>query len=403
MAARNVNGSTIHSFFGLPPADILPLGYVSELDLAKEEVLGCVQTIVIDEASMVRSDVFAAIDNTLRHYAPPNLSDTPFGGKQIVMVGDFFQLPPVVRHASVERELRRDLGGRFAFGPPAWQLAAFQPVVLGNVHRQASDLPFLNTLDCIRCGEGGAADMSLVDCVRWLNDSVPIQDFPPQGVTALCTTRRMAAAINGTSDMMLPGPMHTCEASIWGTFEDDEYPTECWLQFRIGSRVMLVANQPDAGCGGFVNGDTGHVVAYDPAEERATIRLDDGREITVGRHHWFHQEYTVTRHPGTGRPHLEVQTLGSFSQLPIRLAWAMTIHKSQGLTLDRAHIDLGRGTFADGQLYTALSRCRSLSGLTFSRPLQLRDVLVDPAVVAFYDGLQIPDIDEICPLLPPVA
>jgi hypothetical protein len=217
-------------------------------------------------------------------------------------------------------------------------------------------------------------------------DSVPIASLPPQGVTALCTTNRMAAAINGTSDMMLPGPTHTCEASIWGTFEDDEYPMECWLQFRIGSRVMLVANRPDEGNGGFVNGDTGHVVAY----ELATIRLDDGREITVGRHQWVHQEYTVTRHPGTGRPHLEVQILGSFSQLPIRLAWAITIHKSQGLTLDGAHIDLGRGTFAGGQLYTALSRCRSLSGLTFSRPLQLRDVLVDPVVVAFYEGLQTP-------------
>jgi ATP-dependent exoDNAse (exonuclease V) alpha subunit len=209
----------------------------------------------------------------------------------------------------------------------------------------------------------------------------------------------MAAAINGMSDAMLPGPVHTCEAHIWGTFQEDEHPTERWLQFRIGSRVMLVANQPDAGGGGFVNGDTGHLLAYDPDNEQATIQLDDGRQVAVGRYQWTHDEYTVTHHPGTGRPHLEVQVLGSFSQLPIRLAWAMTIHKSQGLTLDRAHIDLGRGTFADGQLYTALSRCRSLSGLTFSRPLQLRDVLVDPAVTEFYDNLQMPDPAEICAML----
>lgn len=387
MAARNVNGSTIHAFFAFPPADILPFGYIPDLDLAKEEVLACTDTIVVDEASMVRSDVFAAIDATLRHYAPPNLADSPFGGKQIVMVGDFFQLPPVVRHASVGRELERSLGGRFAFGPPAWQLAAFQPVVLRQAHRQAADLAFLNALDCIRCGEEGVADMSLADCVRWLNENVSVRDLPPDGVTALCTTRKMAATINGLSDAMLPGPVHAYEARIWGTFGEDEYPTERWLQFRIGSRVMLVANQPDADGGGFVNGDTGHVVGYDPVGERATIQLDDGRQIHVGKYQWVHEEYTVTHHPGTRRPHLERQVLGSFQQLPFRLAFAMTIHKSQGLTLDRAHIDLGRGTFAEGQLYTALSRCRSLAGLTLSRPLHLRDVLVDPAVVEFYSSL----------------
>jgi ATP-dependent DNA helicase PIF1 len=400
MAARNVDGSTVHSFFSFPPADILPLGYIPNLDLAKEEVLACVDTIVIDESSMIRADIFATVDNTLRHYAPPHLASKPFGGKQVVMVGDFFQLPPVVRHASVARELQRDLGGRFAFGPPAWQLGAFQPVVLRQVHRQAADLPFLAALDCIRRGQESTGDPSLSDCVRWLNENVQIRDLPPKGVTALCTTRRMAATINGLSDSMLPGPVHACEARIWGTFEEDEYPTERWLQFRIGSRVMLVANQPDAGGGGFVNGDTGHVVGYDPVEESATIQLDDGRQINVGRFAWPHEEYTVTRHPGTGRPHLERQILGSFSQLPFKLASAITIHKSQGLTLERAHIDLGRGTFAEGQLYTGLSRCRSLSGLTLNRPLQLRDVLVDPSVVEFYDGLQMPDPDEICAMLP---
>jgi ATP-dependent DNA helicase PIF1 len=388
MAARNVNGSTIHSFFNFPPADILPLGYVPELSIEKEEVLACTDTIVLDECSMLRGDLLAAMDNTLRHYAPPNLSGKPFGGKQIVMVGDFFQLPPVVRHASVARELERDLGGRFAFAPSAWQLGAFQPVVLRHVHRQEADLPFLAALDCIRRGEEGIGGQSLADCVRWLNSNVRIVDFPPDGVTALCTTKRMAANINGFSDAMLPGPVHTCEARIWGTFEEDEYPTERWLQFRIGSRVMLVANQSDAGGGGFVNGDTGHLMAYDPDNEGATIQLDDGRQINVGRHQWSHEEYTVTRHPGTGRPHLERQILGSFSQLPFKLASAITIHKSQGLTLERAHIDLARGMFEEGQLYTALSRCKSLAGLTFSRPLQLRDVLVDPAVVAFYDHLE---------------
>jgi ATP-dependent exoDNAse (exonuclease V) alpha subunit len=151
---------------------------------------------------------------------------------------------------------------------------------------------------------------------------------------------------------------------------------------------MLVANAPLAeGAEGFVNGDTGHVLAYSPEEEKAEIELDDGRRVMVGRFMWTQEEYRVSWRDV--RPRLERYTVGWFSQLPLRLAYAMTIHKAQGLTFDRAHIELGRerGTFAGGQLYTALSRCRSLAGLTLNRALRAGDVLVDPDVVAFYENL----------------
>lgn len=385
MAARNVEGVTVHGFFHFEPAP-LPLGYVSELTPDQKRVIDCVGTIVVDEISMVRSDLFSAMDATLRHYAPPRSRMCPFGGKQIVVVGDFLQLPPVVRPAALLLDLERDFGGVWAFQTTAWHWADFRSVVLQKAHRQAVDQTFLRYLDRLRRGGDGFAMPDLQTCIEWFNTNARICGQVPHGTTALCTTRSNAVAINRIKDSALEGPVYTCEAQLWGTFEEEDHPTDRWLEFRVGSRVMLLVNQSNGD--GYANGDTGHIVAYDPDEEQATIQLDDQRCVIVGRFQWTRDAYAVTRHPQTGRPHLEREPIGGFKQLPLKLAYGLTIHKAQGCTLSRAHVDLGRGAFADGQTYTALSRCKSLAGLSLSRALDVSDVMVDQAVLDFYDRLE---------------
>lgn len=384
MAARNIGGVTVHSFFHFPPT-FLPPGYVAELTLDLLEAVEFAQTIIIDEVSMLRSDTLAAIDTTLRYYAPAGLAGIPFGGKQIVLVGDFLQLEPVVN--SRERlNIVFDHGGCLAFESPVWQEADFRGVFLRQSHRQAADQPFLEALDCLR-SSGSPMGPTLAECLGWLNSNIRICETMRPNTTALCATRRDAAAINGFRELELQGPTHACEASRWGTFEQGEWPTEYHLVFRSGSRIMLLANGSDTFGTPFVNGDTGWVRDYDPDKERATIQLDDGREVVVGRFMWPHEKYTVTSHPVSKRPYLKREVIGGFSQLPFRSAWAITVHKSQGLTLESAHLHLGRGMFANGQLYTALSRCRLRGDLSLGRALRLSDVLVDPKVRRFYEEL----------------
>jgi ATP-dependent DNA helicase PIF1 len=398
-AAREMEGSTINRVFGFPPASPLPPGYVSELSPEQGEIVSSVETLVIEDASMVRSDVFAAIDATLRRYATPSQARCSFGGRQVVMVGDFLQFPAVVRPAPVWTDPEGEPGGCFALGPAAWQLASFRLVELRQAYRHSSDQPYLQALDCIRRGEKGTPDMAFADCLRWLNDNVQILDCPPKGVTTLCTTRARAMDINRCRNRMLSTPVHTAEADVYGTLEAQDHPTDRVLQFRVGSRVMFVTDEytgeygeecEEDGKDHYANGDVGHVLAYHPEEELVEVQLDDGRTVSAEPFTWTDDEYMVTRRNGTGSPHLEQATVGYFSQYPVKLADAVAIRDVQGLTLERVHIDLGRGVFVAGQLYAALSRCESLAGLSLSRRLHPRDVLVDPAALAFYDEMFVP-------------
>jgi ATP-dependent exoDNAse (exonuclease V) alpha subunit len=330
----------------------------------------------------------------LRALAPGDCQKRAFGGKQIIVVGDFFQLPPVVTSEEEQQQLERDFGGIHAFQTRSWEQAYFETAALRYPHRHALDAEYLEVLDALRRGVLDQSGRTLDACVAWLNRYVQIGE-PPHGVTALCTIRRNAALINCVQDAMIPRPVLVSNAIMQGRFDEDTYPTETRLEYRIGSRVMLLKNVLAAYGFEYVNGDIGTVANVCPDGSVVEVVLDSGKVVTVTAQTWLNSEYCVTVDTTTGLHCVDQRVVGTFAQLPFRLAYAITIHKSQGITLDRAHVHLGRGAFACGQLYTALSRCRSLAGLSLDRWVHVEDVMIDPVVASFHEWLMYRELGPI--------
>ena len=386
LAALLIGGETIHRFFRFQVC-VLPVGPLPFMDELQRRRLDAVDTVLIDEVSMVRSDVFQAIDTALRHAAPPGLERVPFGGKQIIVVGDYFQLGPIAREFEITQYLQAHLGGMYSFCAPAWAAANFANVVLRQVHRQ-KDRKSLEALNAIRTGNIVYAygddihDKSFGDFISLVNKECfrPGVPVDPAAV-ALCATRDLADYINRLAISSIPGVEFVFNASIDRDFPWDIFPTDNELRVKIGERVMLIANDSKAG---YVNGDVGVVVDV-PAEEFAVkVRLDRGIDVIVRPFFWdnFHHELTCD---ANGMPALVPTIVGRFSQIPLIPAYAITTHKSQGKTLDAVRLVLGNvGCFATGQLYVALSRCRNLKRLSLDRPIAFEDCIVDPAVLAFY-------------------
>lgn len=370
LAAVHIGGSTIHRFFSFP---IWPLDLESLPPLSNKTRLAIrqVKTFLIDEISMVRADLMQAIDARCREACD---YDAPFGGKQIIAVGDFFQLPPVVSDPMEQAWLNQTFGGNFAFKAPAWQHAQFQVVNLITSHRQVDNDGFLTALNQLR--EGNAAGLDYIN-----TEAVGTSD----GVAVtLCTTNRTADERNATALDRINAPSYDFQAVVTGRFKPTDAPAPAMLSLKVGARVMVVANI-DGVC---ANGECGVVRSVSDQSDTVTIKLDAGREVTIDRKLWQSVEYSVIT--DRGRTRLEPRVTGTYNQFPLRLSWAMTIHKSQGQTLDHISIDLGRGTFADGQLYVALSRVRSIKSLHLKRPLRHSDVLVSSEVCDFFKSLMAP-------------
>jgi ATP-dependent DNA helicase PIF1 len=364
LAAVNVGGQTIHSFFGFPPRLIRP----DDIRRSRNgRLMRRLKFLVIDEVSMVRSDLMWAIDQSLRvNRGRPR---EPFGGVRLALFGDLHQLPPVINEADVAEHLESQHGGAFFFSLAALREGAGTALIeLTQVFRQ-HDEALLEVLNRIRDGSVEADDLAV------LNERVrPIRTLAEgESYVILTPTNAAASRINLAYLAALPGQASAYAAGVSGEFSPSAHPTDEKLVLKPGAKVMLLRNDPERR---WVNGSIARVARLD--EQRVWIALD-GAEHEVEQVAWENRRYAYDR----AQEKIIETVAGTFRQFPLRLAWALTIHKSQGLTLDNVYLDLGRGAFAHGQTYVALSRCRSLAGLALARPLRGADILFDNTVLGY--------------------
>lgn len=369
VAALNVGGQTIHSLLRLPTGVIAD----HKLDQPKElkKMLASIDTLVIDEISMVSADLMDAIDRSLRHAR--GKKHDPFGGAQIIMFGDPFQLPPVPPHDSHERAYFQDTyRSLWFFDAKVWQDAPMSMIELTEVHRQRDDR-FKQILGAVR---HGVVDQDQAEALNAAGSRMP-----PRDVLTLATTNATVNRINSERLAEIKGSSLKAVAEVTGEFRENSYPADEVLELKSGAQVMFLRNDSD---GRWVNGTIGTVSRVDGTVWVEIGEPGDAKEFEVEPVTWERYRY---RYDAETKK-LEKEVVAEFEQFPLRLAWAVTIHKSQGHTYDAAVVDLGPRAFTAGQTYVALSRVRSLDGLYLRRPLQPRDVIVDPNVTRFMESKQ---------------
>ncbi len=384
VAAINAGGQTIHSFFQLPfgpqlPENALGNGYnaktlaaqYQKLNKKKINLMRSLDLLIIDEISMVRADVLDAIDAVLRRV---RRSQKPFGGLQLLMIGDVHQLAPVAKPEEWE-VLSPHYDTPYFFGSQVLKKAPYVCVELEHIYRQHDD-DFISLLNKVRNNQMDA------DCVRVLNSRFK-PDFKPkdnEGYITLTTHNYQADQINESKLTAIKEKPLIFNAEVHGSFPENTYPTKEELELKVGAQVMFVKNDPTPEKA-FFNGKIGRLVGYDEKEGTVTV-LSDGERITVPKLKWQNMEYTINAE----NQDIEEKEIGSFTQIPLRLAWAVTIHKSQGLTFDKVIVDAGQA-FAHGQVYVALSRCTSLEGLVLKTRISSNALVNDYSVNHFVEML----------------
>ena len=376
IAAVNVGGQTMHSFFKIPFKPLLPddpdianitrlrkmLRYTKE----KVKLIRELDLIIIDEISMVRADVIDFVDRVLRVYSG-NMRE-PFGGKQLLLVGDIFQLEPVVTH-DMRDILRRYYKNFFFFNARAFAQINLVSVELKKIYRQ-TDSDFISLLDRVRVNRATSNDIARLN----QRCNPDYQEVNETFAITLATRRDTVDSINDEHMQALKTPEYTYQGRIEGDFPENSLPTALRLVLKEGAQVIFIRNDKE---GRWYNGTIGKVTRLN--DDEVYVTLENGEEMDVLPEIWENMQYTYNEK----EKKVEEKVLGTFMQIPIKPAWALTVHKSQGLTFNHVVIDFVGGAFTGGQTYVALSRCTSMEGITLLKPLSERDIIVNMAVVDF--------------------
>lgn len=382
VAAINVSGQTIHSFFRFKP-DVTTAAILRKKKSEKKNIYKKLKTIVIDEVSMVRADLLDCVDKFLRFNGPDETR--PFGGVQMIFIGDLYQLPPVV--TSHQKEIfRTHYATPYFFSAQAFDGLEMVLIELEKIYRQRDD-EFIRLLNAIRNRTATDADLALFNRRHDPQFKAPREDF----YIHLTSTNDLADNLNEVQLAELPGRTRKFSGLIEGDFGREYLPTAVDLKLKKGAQVMLLNNDS---YGRWVNGTIGRVNGFKKDKEWGDIilaRLDTGEDVEITPYTW--EIYRFFLKEGE----LASEVVGAFTQFPLRLAFAITIHKSQGKTFEKAVIDVGRGTFAHGQMYVALSRCTTLEGIVLKQPLRKSHILMDWQVVKFLTRFQYTQADRQLP------
>ncbi len=385
VAAVNINGQTIHSFFGFKPD--ITMTKVKKVSGSRRDIYKNLDAIIIDEVSMVRADLLDCVDKFLRLNGKNK--SAPFGGIQMIFIGDLYQLPPVITFKEKNIFTQQYKSGYF-FSALVFQNLEMEFVELEKIYRQ-KDEKFIRLLNSIRNNTATPGDLALLNKRFDPGFKPDEKDF----YVYLTTTNDLSRRINDEHLKKVGGEPFYFEGTIKGEFEEKYLPTDISLCLKIGAQVMLLNNDSQ---GRWINGSIGKIIDIEETKENVAdavlVELENGETVEVAPYEWTIYSYAYNPRLNI----LETETVGSFSQYPLKLAWSLTIHKSQGKTFPKVIIDIGSGTFAHGQMYVALSRAVTLEGLVLKKEIKPQHIFIDWRVIDFVTRYQYKISDQKMPL-----